>query len=307
MNLKQFEYVLTIAKAGSISKAADELNISQPSLSQYVKKIETELDVELFDRTNGNCRLTDAGRIFIDTARKAVDLERQMHSALIDLKENKTGSITIGTTPFRSVTMMPAIVAEFKKKYPGVHLIVDEHETHELKDAAERGEFDLSIVNLPVDKKVFKSHLIMEEELVIAVPKGSEFDKKLRENATEQEDRRYPVVDPKLLDGQAFVMVTDTQIMQTALNKLCKEYRLSLDKAVVVKSLEAQIEMVIKGVGSALVPTGLIKFRGDEREISYYSLLKELPKRKVAAIYRKEKNLPKIIADLIDVIIEIEW
>ena len=57
MNLKQFKYVLTIAKAGSISKAADELNISQPSLSQYVKKIETELDVELFDRTNGNCRL----------------------------------------------------------------------------------------------------------------------------------------------------------------------------------------------------------------------------------------------------------
>lgn len=63
MNHKQFNYVLTLAKEGSFSKAADVLNISQPSLSQYIKKIEQQIGLELFDRANGEIRLTDAGRV----------------------------------------------------------------------------------------------------------------------------------------------------------------------------------------------------------------------------------------------------
>ena len=307
MYLKQFKYVLTIAKEGSISKAAEELNISQPSLSQYLKKIENQLNVELFDRTNGNFRLTDAGEIYVETARKILSLERQMQSSFIDIKDNKSGSITIGTTPFRSISMMPIIAAEFKKLYPGIHLAVVEQGTHELKEAAERGEFDLYIVNLPVNDKIFMDESIMEEEMVVAVPRGSEFDDALREQAVEVNNRRYDAVEAKLLDGQEFIMVTEAQIMQKALNDICADNSIELRTAAVVKSLEAQIEMVRAGVGAALVPTGLIKYREYEDNISYYSLIQELPRRKVAAIYRKDKPLTKVISDLINVIKNINW
>lgn len=307
MNSKQFQYVLTVAEMGTISKAAEELNISQPSLSQYVKKIEKQLDIQLFDRTNGNCRLTDAGKVYVETARNILSLERQMHNSFLDIKDNKSGSLTVGTTPFRSVSMMPTIAAAFKKRYPGLYIEVVEQGTQELKEAAERGDFDICIVNLPVDERVFKVEHIMEEELVAAVPKGSYLEDMLRDTAVKCDDRRYPAIDANLLDGQEFVMLTETQIMQEALTDICIDNDIELKKAAMVKSLEAQIEMVRAGVGAALVPTGLIKYRENEEDVSYFSFIQELPRRQVAAIYHRDKPVSKVVKDLIDDIKKIDW
>ena len=91
MNLKQFKYVQILATAGSFAKAAELLGISQPSLSQYVKKIEQQLGAELFDRTGGALRLTDAGRIYLDAGGKILNLEHQMLGQLNDLAAYKDG------------------------------------------------------------------------------------------------------------------------------------------------------------------------------------------------------------------------
>ena len=89
MNTKQLKYVIVLAREGSFSKAAESLGITQPSLSQYVKKIEKEIGLELFDRTGGNLRLTDAGRVYIDAGQKI--LERfpvdEAHSATERLRQ----------------------------------------------------------------------------------------------------------------------------------------------------------------------------------------------------------------------------
>lgn len=300
MNMKQFRYVLVLADEGSFSRAAETLNISQPSLSQYVKKIETQLGVELFDRANGNVKLTDAGRIYIDAGKKILDLEHQMQSRFADIAEYKTGSLIVGTTPFRSVTMMPSILAEFKKLYPGIHVVVDERNTQELNEAMEKGEFDFCILTLPVDDWKFKYEVVMEEELVIAVPRNSVLDEKLCKNSMETNTRRYPVIDVMLLNHEEFVMVTDTQVMQKQLSKICHEQGLELKKAAVVKSLEAQIAMVKKGMGAALIPTGIIDQEEVDERISYYSLKQELPFREVAVVYRKEQYLSKVQRDFMD-------
>lgn len=297
MNMKQFRYVLVLADTGSFSRAADELNISQPSLSQYVKKIETQLGVELFERANGNVRLTDAGKVYIDAGKKILDLENQMQQKFIDLAEHKTGTITVGTTPFRSVTLMPEVLAKFKELYPGIHVIVDERGTSDLKEAGEKGEFDLEVLTLPIDEKKFDYELIMEEEIVLAVPKAWGENGTLEKQIQIQDGRRYPVVDFKLMNNREFVMLTETQIMQKTLDDLCEECNIQVGVAAVVKSLEAQIEMVRKGVGIALVPTGVC--REDDDKVCYYSLKQELPKRKVVAVYRKNQYISTPVKDLI--------
>ena len=138
MNLKQFQYVLILAQESSFAKAADALNISQPSLSQYIKKIEKQLGVELFDRTGGVVSLTDAGRIYIEAGQKILDLERQMLGQFNDLAEHKTGSLVIGTSPYRAASMMPTIAGRFQERYPGMHLVIEEMTSQELLDAAEQ-------------------------------------------------------------------------------------------------------------------------------------------------------------------------
>lgn len=136
MNTKQLQYVLTLANEGSFSKAADVLNITQPSLSQYIKKIEREVGAELFDRTNGDVRLTDAGRAYIDIGRKMLDLKHQLEEQLSDIAVFKSGTISIGISAHRSVALMPSVVYAFKNLYPGITLQIIEKKRHELIEAA---------------------------------------------------------------------------------------------------------------------------------------------------------------------------
>ena len=293
MNLKQFKYVLVLARTGSFSAAAEELNISQPSLSQYIKKIERDLGIELFDRAGGNVRLTDAGRVYIDIGRKMLDLEHRMSVALSDLSENKTGSVIVGTSPYRSASMMPTIAKRFRELYPKMHVVVEEHVTGDLIDGLARGEFDLCVLMLPVDDRTFAYERVMEEELLLAVPASYP-----EMESVPMAGRRYGAVDLRQIDGRAFVSITETQLMQRIFDGICAEYDIRTECAAVVKSLEAQIAMVRAGVGMALVPGGIERFCGDG-EVRFYSFVQELPRREVVAVWRHDRPLSRAAQELV--------
>lgn len=295
MNLKQFKYALVLAEEGSFSRAADVLNITQPSLSQYIKKIENQIGMPIFDRLNGEVRLTDAGRVYIDAGKKILDLEHQMHGRFNDLAQHKCGSITVGTSPYRAASMMPGAVEKFIEKYPGMQVIVEEMTTSELMDASEHGQFDFCVTLLPVDERVFAYETIAQEELLLAVPR--EF---VLFETVDIKERKYPAIDARLLDKQSFVMITESQIMQRELNNLCIDCNLTLRKSAVVKSLEAQISMVRAGVGMALVPSGIERFC-PENEVKYYSFVQNLPVRQVVAIWRKECILSDVAKEFIQI------
>ena len=101
-------------------------------------------------------------------------------------------------------------------------------------------------------------------------------------------------------------MITESQVMQKALNSLCLEHKLNIHTAAVVKSLEAQIAMVRAGVGVALVPTGIERFCSGN-EVRFYSFTQQLPKRKVVAMWRKDRYLSQASRDLIDGMKKIDW
>lgn len=301
INSKQLQYVLTLAREGSFSRAADALNISQPSLSQYIKKTEDKVGLELFDRTNGSVRITDAGRVYIEAGRKILDIEHQMENSLIDLAVNKKGSLIIGTSPYRAAAMMPLVASRFQMVYPGVHLIIREGTTTELIDGLEHGEFDLALTMLPVNTGLFYYEKVVDEELLLAVPgkRPALPSKVLR-------DRKYPAVSTGVLNGQSLVMLTDTQFMQMQLESFCVNYHLSIRPASVVKSLEAQIQMVKAGVGMALIPSGIEYFCNND-EVRFYSFIEELPRRQVVVVWRKGQKLSRVAEELKTVIHSIQW
>lgn len=301
MNTKQFQYVLTLAREGSFSRAADLLNITQPSLSQYIKKIEKEIGSELFDRTNGEVRITDAGRVYIDAGRKILDIEHQMENSLTDIAACKTGSLIIGAAPYRAAGMMPVIAKTFQRRYPGMCLVVREGTTAELAEGMAHGEYDLTLTLLPVDERLFSWEKVAEEELILAVPVShAPFP------TVSLPERRYPAVDAKTIDGQNFVMLTDVQFMQKQLENLSVDYRLAVRPAAVVKSLEAQIQMVKAGVGMALVPSGIERFC-KSGEVTFYSFTDSLPKREIVVMWRKDRKLSKVAEELKEVIHSIVW
>lgn len=299
MNLKQLQYAVTLSREGSFSKAADVLGISQPSLSQYIKKIEEETASVLFERRGANVRLTEAGKIYIDTGLRILELEKKMKDALSDLAFYKTGTLTVGTSPYRSANFMPAAAAAFRAAYPGVSLTVDERGTQELLEGVSHAEFDLCVTVLPVDENLFSYIELREEKILLAVPKDSELDKKLLSAALPTDG--YPVADLALADGSDFVMLTEGQFMQRFLQKLAEQKGLTFRPVVTVKSLEAQIMMVKEGLGAALVPSGIEALSGTDR-IRLYRLSGEESSRTVAAVWRKGDELSEIARAFVDIL-----
>ncbi len=312
MNLKQFRYVLVLADQKSFSKAAEELNISQPSLSQYVRKIENELGVTLFDRSGSSVRLTDAGKAYIEAGRAILDIEQRMQGRFTDIRECRSGSVVIGISPHRSIHLLPPAVAAFRKKYPGIRVIADERVGAELLDRAEHGEYDLCITTLPVDENIFKYEYLRKDECILAVPAGSQLDKKLKKNCAadtvkkgkKTKDGRntpYPMIDIRLIDKSDFIVLSENQVMQRILEDVCSEYDIVLNKTVICKSLGAELALVREGVGPAFIPSGMIRDDMSGR-ISCYSFVQDIPMREIVVIYRKEFQITKAVREFIDIL-----
>ena len=330
MNLKQFKYVLVLSDQKSFSRAAEELGISQPSLSQYVRKIEDELGVRLFDRSGSSLRLTDAGKAYIEAGRAILDIEQRMKGRFDDLNDCRSGSIVIGVSPHRSICILPQAIAAFRRKYPGMQIVADERVGAELLDRAEHGEYDLCITTLPVNDDIFKYEPMRRDECILAVPRDSELDRRLAERCrpgvvteavknskrgktsvtgkkteteaagAETDKRAYPVVDIKDINGCDFIVLSENQVMQRILEDICREYKIAINKIVVCKSLEAELALVREGVGPALLPSGML--RDDTGRISCYSFVQDIPMREIVVIYRKEYEITKAVRDFIEIL-----
>ena len=298
MNLKQFRYVLTLANEGTFSKAAEKLNISQPSLSQYIKNIEKEIGTVLFERTGSNVRLTDAGRVYIEAGRKIIDIEHQMSVKLEDISENKCGTIIIGLSAHRSTALMPKIIKEFKNLYPGYCVILDEMARAQLLDAAEHGEFDLCITTLPINEKIFDSKIVMLEENVIAVPNG-DIAERFDRISKEVSDKMFPAIFAEELDGLDFAMLNDEHPMQKELMSIVETYDININKTVECTSLEALVSMVSANMGLAFVPQCLAS---NNKEIKYFSIREETKRREIVLISRKNQYFSDPIRDLKEII-----
>ncbi|MBR5507704.1 MAG: LysR family transcriptional regulator [Clostridia bacterium] len=294
MNTKQLKYVLVLAREGSFSQAAESLNISQPSLSQYIKKIEQEVGIELFDRSGSRIRLTEAGKVYVSSGQKILELEHHMEQQFSELVGHKLGRIVIGVSPYRSVHYMPQVVAQFQKKYPGMQLVLEEKMGRELLADAESGAFDLCIAPLPINEKHFSYERLWKEDFVLAISR---------------EYKKFHEVDESVKDGVLtlqhcaevdFVMLGETQVMQHVLDNICREHQVELRKTLECRSIETQLAMVKAGVGMAFIPSTVARFVKEDA-VQIYKLEEAVTSRDVVVAYRKGKYMTTAERDLIEI------
>ena len=100
--LRRFEYVVAIAETGSFSRAADRLNITQPTLSKFVQKLERDIGAELFDRSTIPVKLTKAGELFLNVGRRILDQDRQLRKRLRDIGYQQELELRVGISPSRA-------------------------------------------------------------------------------------------------------------------------------------------------------------------------------------------------------------
>ncbi|MBR5543523.1 MAG: LysR family transcriptional regulator [Oscillospiraceae bacterium] len=170
-SLRQFEFVIEIAGCESISKAAKNLKISQPTLSKYIANLEQKLGVELFDRKTVPISLTEAGEKFVRAGKQILDVYSQLDRDFLKIKENATDVVRVGISPTRAHYILPALVREFKKLNSSAKLVIKERTTSQLNSELLRGELDL-IISLRYDgTSEFEEVPLFSEKVMLAVPK----------------------------------------------------------------------------------------------------------------------------------------
>lgn len=172
MTLKKLKYVIAIAECRSISKAASELFISQPSLSSILSSIEKDLGISLFDRSTNPLSLTYAGEKYVKTAKEILTLEHNLRKELTDVSNMKKGKITIGIPSVRGTHVLPLILPKFKEKYPGIEIHIIEGDSNYLEECLLSGKVDLVLTSLPSKDKKITCELLYEEKIMLACKKG---------------------------------------------------------------------------------------------------------------------------------------
>lgn len=291
-DLKKYEYVIAVEESGGISQAAETLNIAQPTLSKYLKKLENELGIELFDRSTIPIRTTEAGSRYIETGRKMIDLDRQLQKQLCELKVSRNTVIRVGISPSRSPYLMPAVVEAFKQKNPQGRITIEERTTAELNQRLARGDLDLIISLLDEDAANFERVELFDENILVAVAKnsGCSFNCVL-----------------EALREEPFINVGSGQTMWKIANEIIKN--VGADKPdIECQSIESALALVKRGLGVMIVPSYIAQYGSEEQKNQLEFL--ELPteayqkqpttfKRKVCLFYRKSQVLSQAEKDFI--------
>lgn len=172
MTIKDLEYLVIIEEEKSITAAARRLYLAQPALSQCVHKVEKEYDIQLFVRTANGVKLTGEGECFLEAARRMLKEHEELRKRLTDLKGLQYGKLRIGIPRTQSEYVLPYILPEFKKRYPGVQIEMTEASSEELEKLIVEGAVDIGILHPPVMEERLSTFEMSRDRFVV-IPKSS--------------------------------------------------------------------------------------------------------------------------------------
>lgn len=272
MELLQLKYFCSVAQMESITKAAQSLHISQPSLSKTIINLEKELGTPLFDRLGRQIYLNEKGKIFYQQVHDSLNLLDNAVQQMRDIRPTARGEINL--LILAASALMPCIISSFIKKHPDVRIHLHQQTSHDLcfSDA-----YDFSVSATPLDYTGLEVYPLLAEPLVLAVP------------------REHPLSvyeEIQLSDASAyeFIAFSHGPSIRTLTDSLC--YMAGFAPKIIFESdgTAPLFSMIESGVGISLIPVKThAKF--DENKVKLVRLTDASAKRTVNLAWRREKYL----------------
>ncbi len=242
MTLQQFEYIVALEKFRHFTKAAEYCNVTQPTLSAMIQKLEDELEVKIFDRSQQPIAPTAAGQLVIKQAKEVLVQAEQIKNVVQEQKQEVCGKFTLGVLPTIAPYLLPRFISNFTQKYPKLELRIAELKTHEIKRALLSGDIDAGILADIEDLEEYNiSHLFYEQYMAYVSKSCPLYEKQLVKSSDLQNHQLW------LLDeGHCFrdQMVKYCQIKSAQQSQMT--YSLG--------SIETFMRMVESGCGVTFIP-----------------------------------------------------
>jgi len=171
MEMHQLAYFESVSRHLHFTRAAEELNVAQPSVSQQIRKLETELGAPLFHRMKRHVALTEAGKTFLPHARAVLQRVDEARLEVQELSGLRRGTLAVGAPPSVGTHLLPRALAAFSSRHPGIALAFREAGSRTLLGLLEQGELDMAVVIQPIRHPALETRPLLEEELLLAVPR----------------------------------------------------------------------------------------------------------------------------------------
>ncbi len=293
--IKELSYILAVAQTGNVSKAAESLYISQPSLSRYIRDLEARLGVQLFQRINNRFVLTYAGEKYVETSKQILALYENLERDLKDIDDAMTGRLKVGCALVRMSYNIPPILKAFIDKFPKVDLqLFENYTTKGLEDMLLNGEIDLAIINQSNSPKL--SYIpFFSEELLLIVPPTQPIAVKGRRRP----ECVYPWIDLRLLSGQPYIRLNGEQAIAIKVNRIFQEKGITPSTILMVKSIESAFRLAEAGLGCAIVPESLLSIPSVETPPKIFSFGDPLTTWTLSIAYREGTELSNVAIEFI--------
>ncbi|WP_124391625.1 LysR family transcriptional regulator [Rhodococcus wratislaviensis] len=241
MDMRQMEYFLAVVDCGGVTRAAAQLRVAQPSLSQAVRKLEKDLGVELFHRVGRGLVLSPAGEALVGPARSILREVESAENAVRDVGAMRGGRIDIASLSDLSSDPLSVWVAKFRRQYPDVRFHIEERdETADIVSLVRSGACELGILALPLPTEDLVGEELIDQQLVLVCPPGT--------------DARWPDPVPiEALTRVPFVMGEKGTATRDFIDRSLRLHGVEPDVAVEVRQRGAVLPIVLAGGGVSIV------------------------------------------------------
>lgn len=252
MELRHLRYFVAVAEELNFRRAAARLNIAPPPLSVQISRLEAEIGTRLFDRVPKGVKLTDAGRTFLDHARKTLAEGKRAIEAARLAARGEIGELSIGHNMPAGFLVFPKIVPAFREKWPDVRLTFHSLSIPRQLEGLRREELDVGVVWLPVPDDEFELHPVVEERLVAVIPAGHAL-------------ARQPYVSVADLSGEPLILLSRLMDEETyhQIERLFAGARARMNVVYQLENSLSMINFVAMALGCSLLPAYARNIRQD--------------------------------------------
>ena len=301
------KYVYEVYKERSFTKAAQNLYISQPSLSARIKKIEEIIGEPLFDRSTTPLQLTEVGKVYIEAAEEITQIEQRVENYINDLAGLKTGNLAVGASTLFAAYVVPSLITQFNQKFPDVHIQLIEGNTAELEEMLGSNALDFVIDNYHYDSILYNKELYCEENILLAVPKHFAVNEELGMSQLSYKNiknknylnQKYPAVPLGRFADLPFIMLTQGNDTRTRGDRLCRNVGFKPNIVLEFNQQSTAYMASSTQLGATFISDILVSQLPTFENLVYYKLDGEEAKRKVFFYYKTHKYKTRVMEEFV--------
>ena len=282
VDVRGLEVFLSVAKHLNYTRAGEEVNLSQPSVSVRIRQLEDELGTKLFEQLGKKVALTDAGLVLIPYARRVITAVENAQSAIDELRGLERGTLRIGASTTPGMYLVPQLIARFNDRYPKIAIHLGIKDTQQIEESVLRNEFDFGFVGGHlVGDEVDVFPWLRDQLVLIVAPDHPLVKKGVKKGSIQSDDLR----------NEKFILREPGSATRAAISHHMENSGLEIDPVMEMENPESVKKAVQSGLGIAFISRFAVEAELKTRSLIAIRVRGLRIDRELKIVYRRDKHL----------------